>query len=121
MLEKVHMAHTEIEATLKLARETIYWPGVTTQITQYIQGCETCLKFAVSQQQQPMQSHEIPQYSFQHASMGVFFADYKGRKCKFLVDVNHFSDLFELKLLPDMSAQTLTQTVKNLSADTGSP
>ncbi|RLU19993.1 hypothetical protein DMN91_008552 [Ooceraea biroi] len=65
-----------------------------------------------SQQDPPMQSHEILQYPFQFISMDVFFTEYKGKKRKFLVTVDHYSDFFELDILPDMSAETLVQTCR---------
>lgn len=80
MIDKAHIAHTGVEATLNLARETIFWPDMSEQIKQKVQNCEVCMEFRDSQQNPPMQSHEIPHFPFQYISMDVFFAEYKEKK-----------------------------------------
>lgn len=121
MVDRVHVAHTGIEATLNLARQNIFWPGMSNQIKQSILSCSTCIEFSKSQQQPPMQSHQTPEYPFQHISMDIFFAEYKGMKGKFLVTVDHYSDFFELDLLPDMSAPTLIEVCKRNFSRHGIP
>lgn len=83
MIGIVHVAHSGIEATLNLARQTIFWPRMSSEITRRIQGCEICIQFRNSQQQRPMQSHEVPDYQFQYVSMDGFFSEYKGKKREF--------------------------------------
>lgn len=70
------------------------------------------MKFKNSQQNPPMQSHEIPLYPFQFVSMDVCFARFGGKKCKFLVTVDHYSDYFELDILPDMTAESVIKVCK---------
>ncbi|KMQ86691.1 hypothetical protein RF55_14270 [Lasius niger] len=68
-----------------------------------------------------MQSHKIPHFPFQFISMDVFFAEYKKKKRKFLITVDHYSDFFELDILPDMSAETLVHTCKKTFSRHGIP
>jgi hypothetical protein len=68
-----------------------------------------------------MQSHEIPQYTFEFISMDVFFAEYRSKKQKFLVTVDHYSDFFELDILTDLSAETIIQTCKKNFSHYGVP
>lgn len=121
MVKRIHAAHTGIESSLKLARETVFWPGMSLQITQSIQACEICMKFMSAQQQPPMESHETPDYAFQYVSMDVFITEYKGKQTKFLVTVDHYSDYFELDILPDMTAETLINTCKRNFSRHGIP
>ena len=81
--------------------------GMTIQIKQAVQRCVTCVKLSESQQQQPMRTHEIPNFPFPYISMDVFFTEYQNKKNKFLVTVDHYSDYFELDALPDMSAESV--------------
>lgn len=64
--------------------------GLFTQLTQYIQGCEACIKHM--QPKHPLlQSHEMPEYPFQFITMDIIFAKYKNRR-RFLIAVHHYSD-----------------------------
>ncbi|XP_055623224.1 uncharacterized protein K02A2.6-like [Toxorhynchites rutilus septentrionalis] len=121
MIHKVHVSHNGIESTLKLARENIFWPGMSAQITDVVKECSICAKFAPSQQKPPMQSHAIPIYPWQIVSMDVFFAFYQGKKHQFLVTVDHYSDYMELDGLKDMSAKTLSETCKRNFSRHGIP
>lgn len=57
-----------------------------------------------------MQLPEIPLYLFHYVSMDMFFAEYKGKKRKFLITVD-YSDFFELDILSDMTAETLVHNI----------
>lgn len=121
MIDKVHLSHNGIESTLKLARENIFWPGMSAQITDVVKECQVCAKFAASQQKPPMQSHAIPIYPWQVVSMDVFFTSYHGKKRQFLVTVDHYSDYIELDILKDMSARSLVETCRKNFARHGIP
>ncbi|XP_055584906.1 uncharacterized protein K02A2.6-like [Uranotaenia lowii] len=121
MIDRVHISHNGIESTLKLARENIFWPGMSAMITDVVKDCAVCAKFSSSQQKPPMQSHAVPIYPFQVVSLDIFFADFRGRKRNFLVTVDHYSDFIELNLLKDMSARTLIETCQMNFARYGIP
>ena len=72
LTEKLHVGHPGIEASLRLARSNIFWPGMNDQIKNRIQECETCAKFAASQTKPPIKSHPTPVHQCQLVSMDVF-------------------------------------------------
>ncbi|XP_038106836.1 uncharacterized protein K02A2.6-like [Culex quinquefasciatus] len=121
LTEKVHVSHNGIEATLKLARANLFWPGMSAQIKEAVAQCGICAKFCPSQQHPPMQSHPIPVYPFQLVSMDVFFADYQGKSCRFLVTVDHFSDFFEVDLLKDLTPKSTIAVCKSNFSRHGKP
>ena len=43
MKQKVHAGHTGINLCLRRAREFIYWPGISAEIHQYVESCDTHL------------------------------------------------------------------------------
>ena len=49
-LEQLHISHMGMENTKFLACESIYWPGINSDIEKYIKNCSMCLEF---QQMQP--------------------------------------------------------------------
>lgn len=42
IMELLHTAHIGLERTLKKARETYYWPGMSSDIKNLIDGCQPC-------------------------------------------------------------------------------
>jgi predicted aspartyl protease len=50
MLTHLHTAHMGIESTLRRSRESVYWPGMTTQIMDYIARCHVCQQLQNIQQ-----------------------------------------------------------------------
>lgn len=121
LIEKLHVGHPGIEASLRLARSNIFWPGMNDQIKNRIQECGTCAKFGASQRKPPMKSHPIPVYPFQLVSMDVFFQVYQGKQRIFLVTVDHYSDYFEIDILKDLSSSSVIQACKRNFACHGTP
>ncbi|XP_055605136.1 uncharacterized protein K02A2.6-like [Uranotaenia lowii] len=116
MVSKAHVSHNGVEATLKLARANLFWPGMSAQIRDSVAACSICAKFASSQVAPPMQTHP-----FQLISLDVFFADYQGQKRKFLVTVDHYSDFFEVNLLKDLTPGSTITACKSNFARHGRP
>ncbi|XP_055598551.1 uncharacterized protein K02A2.6-like [Uranotaenia lowii] len=121
LVESCHASHNGVEATLRLARANLFWPGMSSQIKEAVKSCTICAKFAASQPNPPMKSHAIPVHPFQVVSMDVFFYDQQGSKRKFLITVDHYSDFFEVNLLKDLSPETVIAVCKQNFARFGIP
>ncbi|XP_055527973.1 uncharacterized protein K02A2.6-like [Wyeomyia smithii] len=121
LIDKCHVSHNGLEATLKLARANLFWPGMSSQIKDVLKQCATCSKFAPSQPNPPLMSHSIPVYPFQLVSMDVFFAENQGAKLKLLVTVDHYSDFFEVDELQDLTPDSVIKACKRNFARHGLP
>ena len=65
MKARIHSSHLGTESCLRRARESIYWPGMSAEIKQYISGCEICRELdTTSQPNEPVMSHEVPSLPF---------------------------------------------------------
>jgi hypothetical protein len=71
ILGNLHTSHSGVQATLKLARYTVFWPGITQQVMSMIANCHTCQKFSCSQRREAMQSVVVPGLPFEILSMDV--------------------------------------------------
>ena len=60
MLGRIHYAHLGVEACLRRARETLYWPGMTGEIKDLVAGCPACNEFRPTQANEPLMTHEVP-------------------------------------------------------------
>ena len=63
MLEKLHEGHLGINKTIARARDVLFWPRMSVEITEKIKNCPVCLENRPSQQPEPLKSHEIPPFS----------------------------------------------------------
>lgn len=115
-LQRLHANHQGMEYTIKLAKETVFWPKISDQIKQRIQACLICLKHSPKQQDPPMISHAVPDGPFQYVSMDVFEVNFGNRIRKYLVTVDHFSDFFEVDELSNVtSSLTIVVCKRNFS------
>lgn len=122
MLKRLHYAHSGIENSTKLARDTMYWPGIQEQLSQEVRACETCQKIAPNLPKEPMMSTEIPSLLFEVVSMDIMeLNESDGNKKRYLVTVDHFSDFFEIDELKNMLAETIINCCKHNFARHGIP
>jgi hypothetical protein len=72
VLKKLHAAHQGIVRTNRRARQTVYWPGITNEITTLLSTCSTCQEHFPSSQQEPMMSDPLPTHVFEDVSADLF-------------------------------------------------
>jgi hypothetical protein len=117
MLACVHSSHIGGEACYRQARDTLYWPGMQSEIKDYVSKCTICNEYAIEQQRETMMSHELPMCPWQIVSLDLF--QHSGKD--FLLVVDHYSDFWEIDLLPDLSAETTIKRCKAQFARYGQP
>ncbi|KAJ8405582.1 hypothetical protein AAFF_G00315620 [Aldrovandia affinis] len=117
MLTRIHSSHIGGEACYRHAQETLYWPNMQTEIKDFVSTCSTCNVYAHNQQKETMLSHDLPTRPWQILSMDMF----THRQKDYLLIVDHYSDFWEIELLPDMSAETVIKRCKAQFARHGQP
>ena len=45
ILEKLHEGHQGIAKVRERARQSVWWPGLSSQMEQMVKTCQTCCKF----------------------------------------------------------------------------
>lgn len=122
MLKRLHYAHSGIENSTKLARDTMYWPGIHEQLKRTVGECESCQKNSPNQVKEPMMSTEIPKLPYDIVSMDIMeLTNPNGTKNLYLVTVDHYSDFFEIDEIKNMLAETIIKTCKQNFARHGIP
>ena len=116
-LQKLHQSHQGIEKTKRLARESIFWPGMSSQIEQLVSTCPTCLHHANSNQREPLQPHDIPRRPWQKIGTDLF--DWNGKP--HLIVVDYYSRYPEVAELRDTKATTVIQKTKSFFSRHGIP
>ncbi|VDH90162.1 Hypothetical predicted protein [Mytilus galloprovincialis] len=85
MMQRIHSSHIGIGGSLRRAKECLYWPGMHSDITQYIQSCETCQMFENKQQKETLIPHEVPDRPW--AKVGTDLCSFEGKDYLVTVDL----------------------------------
>lgn len=117
MLEIVHAGHMGVEKTLKRARDVLFWPRISSDITQLVLNCPTCLEYRNSNPKEPLMSPEIPEYPWQIVATDIFTWNQKD----FIVVADYYSHYFEVKELPNMKSATIIKRMKGIFSRLGIP
>ena len=107
-----------IQSTLRRARDTVYWPGMTHELTDYISNCETCNTYQAVQTKEPLINHPIPSHPWEKIGVDFFTLDSKDYLCT----VDYYSDYFEIDSLPHKKdAKTTVKRLKRHFSTHGIP
>lgn len=117
MMNRIHSSHIGTEGCLRRARECLYWPGMSTDIKNYISSCETCRTYETCQQKETLMSHEVPHRPWQKVASDLF--TYKN--VDYLVTVDYYSDYYELDKLSSTKSSTIISATKKHFARHGIP
>ena len=101
---KLHQAHMGTESTLRRARTSLWWPGMNSQLKQFIASCDVCNSFQRNNQKEPLMSHHIPNRPWSKVGCDIF----EWNKEHYLVFVNYYSDWIEFE---HMRNQTAAETI----------
>ena len=74
---KLHELHIGVQGCLRRAQETLYWPGMNAEITEFVQKCDTCLAYQSSQTKEPLIYHEVPSRPWEKVGTDIFMLDDK--------------------------------------------
>lgn len=117
MIERLHSAHMGIESCLRRARECLYWPGMSSEVKEYVQRCETCRTYDSKQPREPLHSHDPPERPWSKVGVDIF--TFNGRE--YLLTVDYFSSYWEIDLLDGTKSKVVIRKLKAQFARFGIP
>ena len=109
MIAKSHASHLGIHACVCRAKDVLYWPGMTAEITEAVRMCAICSKILDKQQHEPLMTHKIPTLSWSKVGQDLFTLN--GRD--YLVTIDYYSDYFEIVKLNDTTARSVIKATKD--------
>ena len=71
-LARLHDSHRGVEATKRRARQTVFWPGIDSDIKNTVEACEPCQLLQPSQQRESLQCDDHPTRPFKSVSADFF-------------------------------------------------
>ncbi len=117
MLHKLHASHQGIEKTKRLARDIMFWPGMSMQITDLISKCPVCNTFRRRNCKEPMIEHDIPHRPWQKVGSDLFEFDHE----QYIVLVDYYSNFIEVDKVKNIKSPTIIHICKQHFARYGIP
>ena len=114
---KLHESHIGVQGCLRRARETLYWPGMNAEITDFVQKCDTCMAYQSSQTKEPLICHEVPSRPWEKVGTDIFMLDDKSYLCT----VDYYSGYFEVDQLHSKTGTVIINKLKKHFATHGIP
>lgn len=117
ILERLHDAHSGINACIRRCRETVYWPGITQDIKQLVEKCQVCARHQQQAQKEPLMPYPPPTRVWERVGVDIFtFDDHD-----YLVCVDFLSGFFEIDRLPSKKIADVTYCLRQHFARHGLP
>ncbi len=118
MLTRLHDAHQGVNKSRQRAQLTMYWPGMSTDIENYVRGCKFCQDKLPQHPPEPLVQKARPLRPFQE--IAADFASYGGRNFLIVVDCKtDWPDVFDMGR--DTAADRLINRLRNLFCSTAIP
>ena len=117
MKQKVHAGHIGINASLRRARSTLYWPGISAEIRQFIEACDVCASYSSKQAREPLVITESPNRPWTKIGSDLF--SFGGKN--YLITVDYTSSFTEVDELHSTHAESIIICLKTHFARYGIP
>ena len=99
---------------MELAKQTVYWPGINSEIEQFVASCQPCLKYAASNKKCPEKKNqlgqEIPVTPWTKLGTDIFILD----GVNYLLIVNYTSKFIVVQKLTSMTGKAVASHFKNI-------
>ena len=92
ILKRLHTAHSGVESCLKLAREYVFWPGITAQVKEHVRRCQTCAMTGPSLPKETWAAEDAPTRPWQIVGVDLF--EFETRQ--YLIVTDYFSSFWEI-------------------------
>ncbi|MGH0142006.1 UNVERIFIED_CONTAM: hypothetical protein FKN15_074960 [Acipenser sinensis] len=117
ILTLIHESHCGIEASLRKARDVVFWPNMTHEVKDLISKCSICNEHQRKQQKETLIPHQIPEQPWSKVGMDFFTVN----KSDYLIIVDYYSDYWEIDELQDTTATTTIECCKRHFSRHGIP
>jgi len=108
MMASVHATHIGTEGCIRRARDSMFWPRMTTELKEYISKCDVCLTYRPSPGREPLLQHEVTERPW--SKVGIDLCELRGRTL--LVVCDYYSNFIEVDSLTKTTTVGVTKPLK---------
>ena len=115
-IEKIHEGHQGIERCRQRAQSSVWWPGMSKQVIQYVQQCSVCCH-ENRPSKQPLLCTPLPDYPWQVVGTDLF--ELKGMQ--YLLVIDYFSRYPEVIKMSSTTSKSTIAALKSVFSRHGIP
>lgn len=102
LIAVVHGSHIDIEGCIRRARDTPYWPRMSTELREYISKCDICMAHRTGQAKKPLLRHEAVARPWSKVSVDLCELDNRTP----LVISDYYCDFIEVARLNTVTSRS---------------
>ena len=115
-LRKIHQGHQGIQRCCLRVATSMWWPGVSTQMEEFVKKCPTCMRLSPPVRE-PVIPSSLPTYPWEKVATDLF--EFQGQHYLLLVD--YFSRYPEVIRLTSTTSASVISAMKSVLARHGIP
>ena len=116
MLEKLHSGHQEVTKCRQRAKASVWWPGSSKQLEEFVTNCSTCAQSRF-QPAEPLITSAFPEHPWQRIAADLF----EWKQQNYLLIVDYYSRFIEIAKLTTTTAEQVIRHLKSNFARHGIP
>lgn len=117
MLNRIHYAHLGKEKCKNLARDVLFWPGMSRDIDNLIEYCDTCTSLLKNNTKETLRPHDVPDNVWSKIGVDIFTL----YDINYLLVVDYFSKFVELRKLNSLTTDSVIVILKEIFSRQGIP
>ena len=115
-LEKIHSGHQGIVRCRLRVSSSVWWPGVSREVEEFIKSCPACLK-TTPPSREPLLPTELPDHPWERVATDLF----ELKQSSYLLVVDYFSRYIEVQKMGSTTASSVIKALKQMFATHGIP
>jgi hypothetical protein len=115
--ERLHAAHTGVNACQRRARETVYWPAITVAIKRTGESCAVCASHQHSMHKEPLMSYPPSARPWEVLGVDIFTIE----NTDYFTTVDYLTGWFEIDRLGSKSVSNIVYCLRQHFARHGLP
>ena len=115
VLDAIHLGHQGETKCILIARESVFWPGITNDVKAMVQSCNTCARHQPAPPRLPLMQPDLPTSPWEKLGTDLF--EYNNKK--YLMVVDYYSRFPIVRQLPDIRAETVTEMFTSIINEFG--
>ena len=116
MLTKIHTGHQGITKCRERAKQSVWWPGLSKQIEDFVDKCDKCAKDRHNRVE-PMIPSDVPKRPWQKLGLDLF--ELNG--ASYLLVVDYMSAFVEIAKLSSTTSAAIVNHMRSMFARHGDP
>ena len=114
--QKIHSGHQGIQRCRECAKMSVWWPGHSRQIEEFVKNCPHCVKESTPRKE-PLMPSTLPEYPWQRIGTDLFILSGKTH----LIAVDYFLRYPEVVTLSSVTSHSVITALKSVFAQHGIP